>query len=870
MPLTEFCYIPSVATDAFYTPQEQEIHGKLVKLYMLRNKERNGESREWRMSAINRVIKRYKEQLSSMLKKSLEDNITRELNPDAIKDRNIINLFCSELTRNLEIKPFERSDKIMIVNVFFFEVLNSIIHNGFNYNGEHYIFYSCGAGMIRTKRFMAICERDYNRIEQTLMCGLTIDHINEMGGMNENKLLSYKSLMSSATDRIEDFDIDKCIVVDDFEMPVMAESDFIDWTDYSITRKTSETVIAETDGWGMCCTKGWKSKIVRAPWIKGLVTFFDFQRYLREECTPDKWVIRDIYSKEWNIVLDDIQCILTKSMFKLYKFYNSWECYKARFKAYGCYFGCCKVEDDYIPKARINYQMLQSLSDMTDDEIERFIKPTVDEIQSIGQDYQMTMRLLGATEYNRNRSPMQEALMLYPELFRDVYNKEILKQTKKSLVKQARGGRLRVNGKYLLISPDPVAFCEWLFRGEQFPAGLLADGEVYTNQFKDGDELDCLRSPHLYQEHAVRVNRRTALTDKWLGQTKCVYFSCHDMISRILQQDFDGDISLVVKDKTLTTVAKRNMAGIVPLSYDLKKARGGIIDADRLYDGVSMAYTGGSIGPISNAISKVKNSGRDLIEEQIKVIAWLTMKNNQVIDYAKTLWKSEPPKDIDNIIKSYTRVKLPHFFKYAKDKEDWQVEPPNDSTMNRISKAIPDSRVKYNKAIRKFDWRVLTDGGEYTVNEDAPVIKAYNYLVRHQHQFNDENDNVKGADTYAAKMMRERILADSGADLSYVVNSLVAYLYTVKEASNKKLLWDCFGWDIVNNIRVNVEDLGKICPICGRRFTLAVHNQVCCSPECAHTADVQNKRLARETVKPIVAEPIENTQNLVCNNGCET
>ena len=45
-----------------------------------------------------------------------------------------------------------------------------------------------------------------------------------------------------------------------------------------------------------------------------------------------------------------------------------------------------------------------------------------------------------------------------------------------------------------------------------------------------------------------------------------------------------------------------------------------------------MAYTGGSIGPISNAISKVKNGGREMTEEQIKVIAWLTMKNNQVID----------------------------------------------------------------------------------------------------------------------------------------------------------------------------------------------------------------------------------------------
>ena len=620
-------------TDAFYTAEEQEVHNKLVKLYALRKREKEQGKQRWRVASINRVIKKYKAELIGLLKRSLDDNITRELNPDAVRDKNIINLFCSELTRNLGIKTFERSDKVIIVNVFFFEILNSIIHNGFNYNGEHYIFYSCGAGMIRTKRFMAVKEKDYLEVEQTLMCGLTIDTINAMGGMNENKLLSYKSLMASATDRIEDFDIDRCIVVDDFEMPVMAESDFIDYTDYSITRKVSETVIAETDGWGMCCKAGFKTQIIRAPWIKGLVSYFDFRAWLKENVGGDDWQVTDIYGKEWSIVEDDIQYILTKSMFKLSNAYMSWQCYKSNFKTHNCHLGCCKIEEDYISNARINYQMLQSLSDISDCEIDKIISKTIKEIDAIGYDYQTTMRLLGATDYNKNKSSMQEALLIYPELFRDIYNRDVLKQTKKSLIKQAKGGRIRVNGKYLFISPDPVAFCQWLFLGVQKPDGLLANGEVYTNQFKDGDELDCLRSPHLYQEHAVRVNKRNELTDRWLGGTKCVYFSCHDMISRILQQDFDGDISLVVKDRTLTTVAKRNMQWIVPLSYDLKKARGGIIDADRLYEGVSTAYTGGSIGPISNAISKVKNAnGGKMTEEQIKVIAWLTMKNNQIID----------------------------------------------------------------------------------------------------------------------------------------------------------------------------------------------------------------------------------------------
>lgn len=846
MPLTEFCYIPAVATDAFYAPDEQKIHDKLVKLYSARKREKSGENRKWRVLAINRIIKKRKKELIEKLQQSLKDNITRELNPQAVKDKNIINLFCSELTRTLGIKTYERSDKIIIVNVFFFEILNSIIHNGFNYKGEHYIFYSCGAGMIRTKRFMAVREKDYNEVQRTLMCGLTLDTINAQGGMNENKLLSYKSLMASATDRIENFDIDRCIVVDDFEMPVVTESDFIDYTDYSITRKVSETVIAETDGWGMCCKPGFKTQIVRGPWIKGLVSYFDFRGWLKEYCPAGDWTVTDIYGQEWKIIEDDIQYILTKSMFKLYKFYPSWFCYKSNFKSYECHFGSCKIEEDYIPKARINYQMLQSLSDMTDDEISRIVAQTNEEIERIGQDYQTTMRLLGATEYNQNKSPMQEALMIYPELFKDIYNREILKQTKKSLVRQAKGGRLRINGKYLFISPDPVAFSEWLFKGEQRPRGLLANGEVYTNQFRDGDELDCLRSPHLYQEHAVRVNKRNELIDNWLGGTKCLYVSAHDMISKILQFDCDGDIALVVKDKTLTTVAKRNMQNIVPLSYDLKKARGGLIDADRLYEGVSTAYTGGSIGPISNAISKVKNAnGGKMTDEQIRVIAWLTMKNNQVIDFAKTLWKTEPPKEIDKIIKSYTKSKLPHFFVYAKDKDETQVESANESVMNRISAKIVDSRLKYNKSIGKFDWTMLTNKAvDYTVNEDSSIIKRYNWWIKNQHRFDYGNDpHVNEDDLYKYKCIAQDIVEYSNESIDKIVNSLVAYLYTVKKSSNKKMLWACFGNNICANLRNNVSN--KVCPICGRRFKPMVHNQVCCSVECARIMDIQKKREKR-------------------------
>lgn len=867
MPLNKFVYINSIGTDAFYEPDEQAVHKRLLRLYAARSKNKDrlaGKSKpwdgSWRVSALNRIINKEKGKLTELLDKRVADGCVRHLRQDALSERTVINLFESSLTRALDVKPLTLTYDIMVVNVFFFQVFENIVKQGFMFNGEKYVFLTASAGQIRTKRSLFIREAAFKRIEPRLMGGLTIDSINEQGGMNENKFLAYLALANSATDVWKDFDIDKAIVVDDWETAVPGLVDHIDGETYEIKREQTDTVIPHMDGCGIMLDG--PTRMVRLPFVKGLLVQFPFDKFLREKCTQDQWWVTDIYGVKHNVILEDIRYIFTKSQFKLYKYYPNFECYKARFKAYGCEAAYCNIEESYIPKSRINYQMLQTLSDMTDAEIERISARTVDEIQSIGQDYQTTMRLLGATEYNKNRSPMQEALLLYPELFRDVYNKEILKQTKKSLVKQAMGGRLRVNGKYLFLSPDLYAFCEWLFQGKQNPQGLLEDGEVYCAEYKDGDELACLRSPHLYREWAIRNNRRTEELDRWFGQTKCIYTSCHDLISRYLMFDNDGDKALVVKDRVLTNCAKRNMSDIVPLAYDLKKAKGGIITPESLYEGMIKAYTGGRIGPVSNNITKIWNSD-EITQEELDVVKWLCFENNAVIDFAKTRWSPTRPLNVDNIIRKYTKHNVPHFFIYAKDKEPWQVEPPNDSTMNRISKAIPPSRVKYSKSIGKFDWRVLTDGGEYTVCENAPVIKAYNYCLRHQYQFNDENDNVKGADTYAAKMMREKILAESGAELAYVVNSLVAYLYTVKKSSNKKLLWDCFGWDIVGNIHSNVAEIGRICPICGKRFKPAVHNQVCCSVECAHAADVQNKRISRETVKPIVAETVANTQDFV-------
>ena len=828
MSLTKQIHLFSIDTSAFYEPDEQYIHKRLLKLYKLKKKDLP----KWKKSCVNRVIKKEKAKLTELLNKRLEDNKPRQLNQSALVDRNVVSLFESALTRALDIPTNSLTYDLMILNVFFFQVFKSLVRDGFEYNSERYIFLTASAGQIRTKRAVFIRESAYDKVQSRIMCGLSIEDINRQGGINPNKFLAYLALNNSATDVWEDFDIDKSIVVDDFESDVFGQVDFIDDVTYEITRQEKNITLCQTDGCGMMLDG--PTRMVRLPWVKGLMVQFPFDEFIKEKCSDGRCIVTDIYGEEHDVLTEGIRYIFTKSQFKLAKYFNSWSCYKERFKNNGCEACYCNIEEDYIPKARINYQMLQTLSDMKDEEIDKLIKPTLEEIESIGNDYQTTIRLLGATEYNQNPSYFQQALMLYPELFRDPYCRDILKQTKKSLVKQAKAGRLRVNGRYRFVSPDLYAFCEWLFLGEQNPKGLLEDGEVYVNEFHDGDELACLRSPHLYREWPIRTNKRNEETEKWFSGTKCVYTSCHDLISRIVQMDFDGDRLLVIKDRLLTKVAKRNMEGIVPLAYNLQKAKGGLFSWESMYEGMVHAYTGGNIGPISNNITKVWNS-ENIGQEQLNVVSWLTFYNNAVIDYAKTLWLPEPPKQVAKIIQSYTKAKVPDFFIYAKDKLPHQVEPSNQSTMNRIAAKMPDPKIKFSKSISKFDYRMLMNlDCDFSISHESPVVKAYDYWNARQNLFNEEDENKKDQDLYKYKQIRKKIIEDCDKDLDYIVNTLVAILYTTRNLSAKKTLWACFGDVIVENLKNNLVGKGNICQICGKRFTPNKFrpNAVCCGKEC--------------------------------------
>lgn len=749
---------------------------------------------------------------------------------DEINLKNVISMFESSLTRSFGIKTNELTTDMFIVDVYYFDIAQDLILNGFIYDNRKYIYFSSSAGQIRTKKAVFVEEKKFNTQQNRLTCGLTIDKINKVGGMNINKYLAYTSLCNSATELWKDifgyeFDIDRSVVVNDFETLVKCKVDNIDYETYEITKDVIMDIpIPHTDGCGMIlstyCNKNF---MIRLPFLKGLLGSFDYLKFIENNACSSK--ITDIWGKEYDIIDDNIQIIFTKSQLKMYKFFESWDEYKNNFRLYECEAGICNFEEDKISNAKINYQMLQSLYNMSDDEIKDVCKYSKGKVKKITSTVESMLNIFGVylDDYNQDdKDYFQKALKLYPELLTDPSNKDNIRDLKDSLVTRYRSGKLDVIGKFTFVLPDLYAFCEWIFMGIEVPKGLLENGEVFCKLYKNSNKLDCLRSPSLYIEHAIRENmcnkkyRNQKLSD-WF-QTDAIYTSTYDLITRILQLDVDGDKLLILAQKKLIEIAERHMVGINPLYYEMKKANSKEISDQEKYNGLILAFVGGNIGAISNDITKIWNS-ENIGEEELNAIKWLCMETNFTIDYAKTLFKPKRPEHVDMILKKYSKKKVPYFFYYAKDKEFISCENINSSLMNKVATEIEDSRLLFNnvKRLKKIDYKLLLKDkkdcySNFNINK---IYDTYNSQYGNNLKVDDENKSKNNIPQITKKF--KELLQEVEIDENKILSSLVKHLYLNPSSRKKKLLWFTYGEELFNNLSSNIDKSTTVCMKCGKR-----------------------------------------------------
>lgn len=841
----------------YITYQEQKKINDRIKIKMDKKIKENLNTNEDYIK-LRKKLNKINKKFSNVLKNSSG----RKLNPKSLTPYKQIALFENSLSRAMGINENELITSMMLVRVYHYTVLKQLIKYGFTYTDEYgeihtYRFFTASAGQIRTKKALFIDTKVWEEYEKTLMCGLTINDINKSNekGCNINKFLAYLALCNSATDEWKDFDIDRAIVIDDFETMVEGEVDYIDNKTFKITRQTMDIPIPHSDGCGWILPSiSSKNFMTRLPWVKGLLTpcpYMDFlDIYKKHVPISERYKIKDIYGKEWDLRLDRINVIFSKSQFKMYKYYKSWEQYQEWFKEFNCKANKCNIEPDTkeFRKASFNYQMWQTLTDVTDKEIEEFTKP-VDKFITKGYSDRDTMiKILGADKNNLKKTYLQKCIAIYPEMIQDYHIKEELASTLNKRKKEAKFGKFKIDATYTFLLPDVFAWMQYVFLGDKKPSGLLNNGEVSCRLYKKTNELLVDRSPHLYREHAVRDNINNNQTQKWFI-TDGIYTSSHDLISKILQFDVDGDKGLVISQNNLIKVAKRNMEGIVPLYYEMGKAKAINIDEDNIYESLTKAFKYNNIGKFSNKLTVVWNSG-EIDKRKMNILKFLTADLNFTIDSAKTLVAPQIPKEIEEEMKE-SNGKMPYFFQFAKDKDKEEVAEINDSTVNRICKKIENIKQQdYDfSTLGKFKKSYLMNNSKIEINNS--IIDKYKELDKEkQMMFVDKKkQGMKKEEIYLTVFKDIRIEFESFCNESSVnivdaIDMIIKYIYSTNKNKLKGFLFDIFGDIIYNNLKNNIKQpLGKyrMCEVCGKRFEVT-NNMGCYCKKCAKKIKLENDR----------------------------
>ena len=394
-------------------------------------------------------------------------------------------------------------------------------NKGFYINGIKYKRFLGTNGGIKNSTIIYVSERVYPFLKERLDCGR-----NKNIPLVPAKLEAYQALMCSSSipvsmpkgiivvkDCVTHFK-DNVIFVDDSESdePVVTYKDNVD------------IELIDSDGYGLMSpdiARRWNGELnnndeeclsgvnIRGlAWTKGMLFPFDFIEFAEKVAgtyeVVDAWgTIRDIR---------DAEVILTTSMLKLWDCYDSFEDYWSNIEKYKFKFAIAKTAPEELETERYtNYQFLQSYN-LSDEDIDELIKPTLDEIEEVlGLDYQKSLLFLkgmSMSEKNvwNNTEYYVKSLMIEPKMINDPYIRSQIYRMIKKKIQQAKIGALKVNGNFAIISGDPYSLCQSMFGLEV--TGLLKRGECYHKYWSDlnVDRIVCFRAPMTSHNNIRKLN----------------------------------------------------------------------------------------------------------------------------------------------------------------------------------------------------------------------------------------------------------------------------------------------------------------------------------------------------------------------------
>ena len=419
---------------------------------------------------------------------------------------------------------------------------------GFSINGLRYRRLLGTNGGVKNETIVFISERYWAEISRR------IDNGRDMSKeMVPAKLEAYKALTCSASIPVSY--PRGILVVNDCEVEFKADTIYLDdegCEEPVMEYRPDVTVqVNDSDGYGLmspALAARWSEELgldyvmsggnSRMAWSKGMIFAFDFLDFA--ENVAHQYMVRDAWGNEVDI--RNVELILTTSMVKLWDSYESCDDYISKSIANKYTFSITKTTPKELESERtLNYQFIQSY-DLTDDDIEELIRPTIEEIHDIlHADWAKTVLYLKGVGLNENNVEHQpndytKALMIEPKMIHDPFVQSSIYQMIQNRIKRAKVGVIKVHGNYSIICGDPYALCQSIFG---LPVtGLLKAGEIYNKYWNDvgAEKLACFRAPMTCHNNVTMMEpHRSDAASRWYKHlTACTLLNCWDTTTHAL------------------------------------------------------------------------------------------------------------------------------------------------------------------------------------------------------------------------------------------------------------------------------------------------------------------------------------------------
>lgn len=333
--------------------------------------------------------------------------------------------------------------------------------------------------------------------------------------------------------------------------------------------KNAKVDLNESDGYGLMLpslAQRWSDELgldymvsgvnTRFSWEKGMVFCFDFVEFADKVAKTR--IVKDAWGNEVDI--STVELILTTSMLKLWRCYNSIEHYLECCKNNHYTFGIAKTCPKELENERdLNYQFIQSYN-LNDEQINELIQPTIDDIKDIlSGDYQKAILFLKGMYLNDTNidfidNDFAKAMMIDKRIYDDPFVKRKIYQMIRKRINDAKIGVIRVHGNYSIVCGDPYSLCQSIFG---LPVtGLLKKGEIYNKYWLDNgaDKVVCFRAPMTCHNNIrLATIARGEDVEYWYQyMTTCTLFNSWDSAAHALNgMDKDGDLVMITDNSVL-------------------------------------------------------------------------------------------------------------------------------------------------------------------------------------------------------------------------------------------------------------------------------------------------------------------------------